>query len=186
MISLTPRWFSIIFWAESQTVMRGTFISLLLTSLISVSSTTSISDGTGPASVRLVSGMSVSVLHKIVLHRGESRSLCGLVVWSLSWENRHQCWARPGKSIIQILKWGVEVRSGFCFNTIHSVGYCKLGVKDFLFLVYLMLYRESTVHQSKVSYKRKVTEGVLVVLWASKEFDLKNRVCVLSPTNTLW
>lgn len=56
MIFLMPRWFSIIFWAESQTMIFGSFLSFLLTSLISKSPTTSINYDTGSASIRVVTG----------------------------------------------------------------------------------------------------------------------------------
>lgn len=46
-------------------MMLGTFKSLLLTSLISESPATNISNGIGPASIRLAADINISVLHKM-------------------------------------------------------------------------------------------------------------------------
>lgn len=69
MIFLMPRWFRIIFWAESQTLMLGTFQSLLLTSLIRKSPETSSDDDIYSASIRHVLGINVSMLHNIFFRR---------------------------------------------------------------------------------------------------------------------
>lgn len=102
--------------------MLGTFISLLLTSLINESLKTSFSDGIGPTSIRLVSGINVSVLYKMFSdlalrlsqeHVWDVRSVC-LEQITIS------AWSRPTKSVIQNFYMRCIVRfsrSGVSFST---------------------------------------------------------------------